>query len=131
MTDRVRIATADDLQPGACEFVRIDGRKVGVTNRRGDCYAVQDQCPHQHGSVCSGLTRGQLVADWGGVGGRVTETIDEERPAISCPKHGWEYDPRTGQHLGDPSISFDTYGVVVADEVVYVSIAPAGSSRSE
>lgn len=130
MSERVRVGRADDLGPGACEFVTIDGQTVGVINYRDDYYAIQDRCPHQFGSVCSGLTRGQLVADWDGVGERVTETIDEDRPSISCPKHGWEYDLESGQHLGDPSISLDTYDVVVEGGVVYVSTAETDSATS-
>lgn len=120
MSDRIRVAETSDLDHGDRAFVEIDGHEVGVVNYQGNYYAFRNRCPHQYGPVCEGLVRGQLVADWGDVGERTTETIDENQGSVSCPKHGWEFDIESGHHVGDPSIQLDTYETTVEDSVVYV-----------
>ena len=121
MTRDVRVADADELRPGEQKIAVIDGISVGIFNVDGEYYAIENRCAHQHGPVCEGEIRRKLV-------GRATDPgeFDEvgfsETPTIACPWHGWEYDVRTGGHLGDDVASVRTFETTVEDGTVYVEL---------
>jgi len=119
MTGRVPVGPVDEFPPGERTLVTVEGREVGVFNVDGELYAIANRCAHEGGPVCDGQPRGALVGEYVGPGERVRESFSTA-PAIACPWHGWEYDLRTGRHLGDPSIAIPTYDVVVVDGVVHV-----------
>lgn len=119
MTQRVRVAPASAFDDGDREFVTVDGVEVGVVRYGGEFYAIANRCCHQAGPVAEGLVRERLVAEWPGPGERETERFGD-RPAVSCPMHGWEYDLETGEHLGDGDVAVETFDVTVEDGVVYV-----------
>ncbi|RQH02325.1 Rieske (2Fe-2S) protein [Natrarchaeobius oligotrophus] len=119
MSGRVRVGTVDELGPGERTIVEIDGEAVGVLNVEGDYYAIQNTCEHMGGPVCSGRVQGKLVAEFVEPGKRPEEDFSDDK-TIACPWHGWEYELETGEHIGDDSISLETYDVVVEDGVVYV-----------
>ena len=120
MSGRVHVGAVDEIGPGECAVVEIDGREIGVRNVDGELYAIDNHCPHRGGPVCSeGSVRGALEADWPGPGER-SEEYYADRPAIACPWHGWEFDLETGVHLGDSTVSVPTYAVTVEDGEVFV-----------
>lgn len=119
MTDRVRVGPVDAFDDGDREFVTLNGVEVGVVRYDGEFYAIENRCCHQDGPVAKGLVREALVAEWPGPGEPETERFGD-KPAISCPMHGWEYDLESGTHLGDADVAVDAYDVAVEDGVVYV-----------
>jgi len=120
VSDRIRVADAADLGPDDRALVTVDGAPVAVVNYDGEYYAIENTCLHQCGPLAKGRVKGALTGEWDAPGERVDEFFDEERPAIACPLHGWEYDLETGDHLGADDLSLSTYPVVVEDGVVYV-----------
>ena len=56
---------------------------VGVYNCGGELYAIEDRCSHDDGPVCLG--------DW-----------DEEDCTVICPRHGAQFDLKTGKALACP-----------------------------
>lgn len=120
MSEQVRVCPESELGPGDRKFVTVDGTTVGVLNVGGELYALENECPHQHGPVCSGKVGPALEGEFVAVGERVVERLDQERMAVSCPYHGWEFDLETGEHLGDDEYSVQTYAVVVEDETVFI-----------
>jgi nitrite reductase (NADH) small subunit len=90
----VDVGAADDLVEGAFTLVTVAGRKFGILRWRGEVYALRNSCPHQLGPLCEGRVRPLLDAD---EPGRVT--LNSDTPVVSCPWHGWEFDPRTGESV--------------------------------
>ena len=119
----LRVSAVDDLPPGERTIVeREDGPAIGVFNIDGEYYALENRCAHQGGPVCDGLQQGAVVGEFVEPGKRVKESFSDDVPAIACPWHGWEYDVRTGEHLGDPEYGIEAYDVVVDDGTIYVEL---------
>lgn len=124
MSDRERLRVAEEasFEPGERHIIETDGGSIGVFNVDGEYYAVANRCAHQGGPVCTGKQQGALEAEFTGPGERVREAFSDDVPAIACPWHGWEYDLRTGAHIGDDDYAIPTFGTVVEDGVVFVEI---------
>lgn len=119
MREQVPVADVEDFQPGSREIVEHDGVSVGVFNIEGEYYALLNRCIHDGGPVCRGRLKNKLVGSYEEPGKRVTEQF-EGPPAVTCPWHGWEYEVKTGDHVGDADLSLPTYEVTVEDGTVYV-----------
>ena len=124
MSERIHVTAADELAPGDREIVATKHGSIGVFNIDGEYYALENTCQHQGGPVCTGKQQGAVEAEFVAPGERVEESFSEEVPAIACPWHGWEYDVRTGHHLGDPDPAYklDTFDVVEDDGDLYVEL---------
>jgi 3-phenylpropionate/trans-cinnamate dioxygenase ferredoxin subunit len=79
----VKVARADEIQPGQKQIVEVDGVLVVLVNLDGRYFALEDVCTHDGGPVGDGeLSEGQLI----------------------CPRHGAHFDVRTGAALSLPAI---------------------------
>jgi 3-phenylpropionate/trans-cinnamate dioxygenase ferredoxin subunit len=79
----VAIARVDDVPPGEVRTFDIpDGGSVAVCNADGKLYAVEDVCTHDGGPLGEGILEGC---------------------AIECPRHGAQFDIRTGEVLRAPA----------------------------
>jgi 3-phenylpropionate/trans-cinnamate dioxygenase ferredoxin subunit len=107
------VARAGDILVGDRLIVDVAGRSIGVFNIDGTLYAIRNRCPHQGAELCRGAVLGTVAAPQPG-----DFRIDHEKPLLSCPWHGWEFDLRTGQSWWDPKKTrVRDYPVdVVADE---------------
>ena len=120
---RLAVGPADELAPGERTIVEADdGRSVGVFNLDGTYHAMENRCAHQGGPVCTGTLQGAIEGEYDGPGRRVRDVVNDEVPAIACPWHGWEYDLRTGEHLGDPEYTLRTFDVVEDCGTLYVEL---------
>jgi len=120
VTDRIRVGDVASIGPDDPELVTVDGTRVAVVSYDDEYYAIENTCLHQCGPVSQGRIKGALSGEWSDPGDRVEESFDESHPAIACPLHGWEYDLRTGEHLGDDDLALATYPVVIEDGVAYL-----------
>ncbi len=75
----------------------LSGRPVVVFNIAGEFFALLDKCPHQGARLCHGVLTGFVTAD--GVG---KSKVTRAGEILMCPRHGWEFDVRTGQSYFDP-----------------------------
>jgi len=73
----VAVAKRSQLREGRALRVRLDDDDIAVWLVRGEVYAVDNVCSHQHLPV---IFRGTL-ADC----------------TVTCPMHGWTYSLQTGQ----------------------------------
>ena len=78
------VAPIDELPPGEMKLVEAGTFGVGVYNCGGELYAIEDRCSHDDGPVCLG--------DW-----------DEEACTVICPRHGAQFDLKTGKALSLPA----------------------------
>lgn len=118
----VFVAEEAEIAEGSRKVVDADGVEIGVFHSNGAYYAWRNECPHQGGPVCQGI-----------MSRKVEERLDGERksfgihyaagndnPNIVCPWHGYEFDMRTGSHVGFAAMRLRGYPVKVRDGAVYV-----------
>lgn len=100
--DYVEIAPASELPNGERLFVEIEGRPIVIFNIAGQLFAIGDVCTHDDGPLGDG---------------------DLEGYNIVCPRHGAEFDVRTGQVMQMPAVvDIPAYPVKVVDGMIQVGI---------
>ena len=98
------ICPVDELPPGAKRVVEWEDLEIGIVNCNGDILAVEDRCSHDDGDLMEG-------------------DVDEENCTVECPRHGSEFDLRTGKPLNLPAyVPIETYSVLVEDGVIKVEV---------
>lgn len=101
---RLTVGPLAELPPGSVKIVTEGWTSVGVYNCDGQLYALEDRCSHDDGPLCEG--------DW-----------DADTCRVICPRHGANFDLRTGRALTLPAYEpVATYPVTVEDGVVYVEV---------
>lgn len=99
MPDAVRVAKASEIPVGGAKVVVVLGHPVAVFHLEDGFYAASNVCLHRGGPIGEGTLDG---------------------PVVTCPMHGWEYDVRTGQNVGNPMARLRTYVVRVEGDNVLV-----------
>ena len=98
------VCPLDELPPGRTKIVHAGLVSVCVYNLGGELYALEDRCSHDDGPLCEGI--------W-----------DEERCVVVCPRHGSEFDLRSGRPLSLPAyLPVSTYPVRIVDGSVVVEV---------
>ena len=78
--------------------------EIGVYNCGGQLLALEDRCSHDDGPLCEG-------------------TWAQERCVVVCPRHGAEFDLRTGVPLTLPAyLPVQTFPVRVEDGIVMLEV---------
>jgi len=90
----VAVAAATDLAPGAAVCATTGAGEVAVFNVDGELLAVEARCLHRGGALADGLVSDGIV---------------------TCPRHWWRYDLRTGERLGAPDLRLSCYPVRQTD----------------
>jgi len=98
----MEIAPASELPNGERLFVDIGDRPIVIFNIAGQLYAIGDICSHDDGPLGDG---------------------DVEDHNIVCPRHGAEFDIRTGKVESMPAVvDIPAYPVQVRDGTIYLGI---------
>ncbi|MGD0580899.1 MAG: Rieske (2Fe-2S) protein [Bryobacteraceae bacterium] len=97
----IRIASLDELAPGALLERQAAGRTFALCNHAGSLHAFHGLCPHHGGP----LGQGNLVD------GRIV-----------CPWHAWEFSVEDGALDYNPEIHLRRYRVQVEGDDVLVEI---------
>ena len=98
----VEIAPASELPNGERLFVEIADRSIVVLNIAGQLFAIGDVCTHDDGPVGD---------------------VDLDGYNIICPRHGAEFDVRTGKVMKMPAVvDIPAYPVQVRDGNIYLGI---------
>jgi 3-phenylpropionate/trans-cinnamate dioxygenase ferredoxin subunit len=86
------------------KLVAGEGVSVGVYNLGGELYAIEDRCSHDDGPLCEG--------DW-----------DPDDGVVICPRHGANFDVRTGAALTLPAFEpVSTFPVRVSGDTIEVDL---------
>src|SRR5207237_9687095 len=94
-----------ELPPGSMMTAAAGSLDSGVYNCGGELYALEDRCSHDDGPLCEGL--------W-----------DEEDCLVVCPRHGSEFDLRTGRPRSLPAyLPVKTFPVRVDEGIVKVTVS--------
>ena len=102
MAEFVKVANLSDLGPGSSITVEANGKAVALFNVDGAVYALDNTCLHRGGPLGEGFLEGDVV---------------------TCPWHMWEYNVRTGEKVGDPSLKVASYPVEVEGNDITVQVA--------
>jgi NAD(P)H-dependent nitrite reductase small subunit len=100
MSEYVTVAKLEDLGPGQCRVVEVNGNEVAVFNLNGTFYAIDNMCAHQGGPLGEGLLEGETVI---------------------CPWHSWKYNVTTGICSTNPSRKVKTYSVKIENGQIQVA----------
>ncbi len=78
-----RVADKADLKPGTMMRAEAGGKELVIANVEGQFYAMDGRCSHMQGELWKGRLTGFVVR---------------------CPRHGTEYDIRTGAVISNVKI---------------------------
>ena len=99
--DYVTVAQIDQIPPGTCRTVEVEGILLALCNVNGTFLAVDNTCPHAGGPLGEG-------------------SMDED--VLECPWHGWRFNVRTGQRPENSEIRVACVEVRVQGASVQVKI---------
>lgn len=98
----LEIAPASELPNGERLFIEVEGKSIVIFNIAGQFFAIADICTHDDGPLGDG---------------------DLEGYTIVCPRHGGEFDVRTGKAVQLPVVvDVPAYPVRVVDGMIQVGI---------
>lgn len=96
------IAPSSELPNGERLFLEVEGRAIVIFNIAGQLFAIGDICTHDDGPLGDG---------------------DLEGYNIVCPRHGGEFDVRTGKVMQMPAVvDIPAYPVKVVDGMIQVGV---------
>lgn len=81
----IKVADKTELPANKMVLGVLDGKEVLLANVDGSYYAIANKCTHLGGSLVKGSLNGSIV---------------------TCPRHGAQFDVKTGQAVGDAKIGF-------------------------
>ena len=100
--DFLEIAPAAELPNGERLFIEAEGKSIVIFNIAGQFFAIADICTHDDGPLGDG---------------------DLEGYNIVCPRHGGEFDVRTGMAVQLPVVvDVPAYPVKVVDGMIQIGI---------
>jgi 3-phenylpropionate/trans-cinnamate dioxygenase ferredoxin component len=98
------VCPVDELAPGEMKIVTSGLLSIGVYNLDGQFYAIEDRCSHDDGPLCEG-------------------EFDPETGVVICPRHGANFDIRSGDALTLPAYEpVAVYAVRVVDGFIRVEL---------
>ena len=98
----LEIAPESELPNGERLYVEIEGLPIVIFNIAGQLFAIGDVCSHDNGPLGDGLLDGNLIV---------------------CPRHGAEFDIRTGKAVTLPAVvDIPAYPVRVVDGKIEIGI---------
>ena len=93
-----------ELPPGTMKLVEWEDLEIGIFNCNGEIYAIEDRCSHDNGPLVEG-------------------TLDQENCTVECPRHGSEFDLRTGKPITLPAYQpVETFPVHVEGDQIKVEV---------
>jgi 3-phenylpropionate/trans-cinnamate dioxygenase ferredoxin component len=101
MADFVKVSSSSELPEGQGKVVQAGGKAIAIFNVGGTIYALDNTCLHRGGPLGEGMLEGGVV---------------------TCPWHMWEYDVRTGEKVGAPTVKVATYPVQVEGNDIKVAV---------
>jgi 3-phenylpropionate/trans-cinnamate dioxygenase ferredoxin subunit len=98
----VEIGPVSELPNGERLFVDLGDRPIVIFNIAGQLFAIGDVCTHDDGPLGDGMIEGHNIV---------------------CPRHGGEFDVRTGQAVQMPAvIDIPAYPVQIQDGSIFIGI---------
>jgi nitrite reductase/ring-hydroxylating ferredoxin subunit len=118
----IDLGPASAFEDPGRRLVDVDGTEFAVFHLRGEFSAFENVCTHMGGPACQGKILPRVeepIAPDGTSGGM---QFSKDNYNVACPWHGFEYDIRTGVHVGYPRFRLRSTPVRVLDGNVLVTI---------
>jgi nitrite reductase/ring-hydroxylating ferredoxin subunit len=97
-----KAARAAALTEGKGIAVEVEGEEIALYKVAGEVFAVSNICSHAYAQLSEGTIEGYV---------------------ITCPRHGGQFDVRTGKAVRVPAVSpIATYPVRLEGDDVYVAV---------
>ena len=113
------VAKASELADGDRRIVTAGRHEIGVFRTGGAYYAYSNTCLHSGGPACEGLLINGVVDVIAADRTYQGQTFSDDLHFV-CPWHGYEYDMKTGECVGDRKLKLRKYDVVQRGEDIYV-----------
>jgi nitrite reductase/ring-hydroxylating ferredoxin subunit len=98
----IEIAPASELPNGERLFVEFGDKPIVIFNIAGQFFAIGDVCTHDDGPLGDGVIEGNNIV---------------------CPRHGAEFDVRTGKAMAMPAaVDIPAYPVQIREGAIFVGI---------
>jgi nitrite reductase (NADH) small subunit len=102
MAGFVRLASESELPPeGEVKEFPCGDKMICVANVNGTISAMDNVCLHRGGPLGQGMIEGDKLV---------------------CPWHGWQWDPKTGQAVGNPGTKVAVYPIQIENGEVMVEM---------
>ena len=95
-------AKVADIPNWGKKQVTVNGQEILLVNIKGAIYAMEPECPHQGAPLAGALLK------------------DGEH--ITCQRHGYRFDLKTGACKDSPQYTLKLYPVSIADDNVLVEL---------
>ncbi len=99
-----RVCDLDRLREGQGRPVYVGTLKVAVFKIEDEIYAIKNACPHAGASLSMGQMSGVVV---------------------TCPRHDWRFNVKTGACLNKKMFAATTFPVQVYEGGVWVAVPPS------
>lgn len=114
------VGRLSEFDNGTRQIVKVGNTEVGVFRHEGEFFAYSNYCLHQGGPACEGL----MIA-------KVEEHLREDKTSIGlffsekdlnfvCPWHGYEFELKTGECVGDRRLRLKKFDVVRRGDDIFV-----------
>ena len=113
------VAKAADLKDGDRRIVVAGQQEIGVFYKGGAYYAYSNYCAHSGGPACEGLMINKVI-DVIGPDRTYQGQVFGDEVHFVCPWHGYEYELKTGECVGDRRLRLKKYDVVERGGDIYV-----------
>ena len=98
----LEIAPASELPDGERLFVEIGGKPIVIFKIASQYFSIADVCSHDDGPVGEGKLEGYT---------------------ITCPRHGAQFDVRSGKVIQMPAVvDIPAYPVRVIEGMIYIGL---------
>jgi nitrite reductase/ring-hydroxylating ferredoxin subunit len=91
-----------ELPPWSKKLVTIEGREVLLVNTKGEVFACEPECPHQGAPLSGALLK--------------------EADHITCARHGWHFNLKSGVCREFPDYLLRVYPVQIAGDDILVDV---------
>ena len=116
----ILVGQASSLANGDRRIVFHGDVEIGVFKWDGKYYAYENLCLHQGGPACEGVIMHQVRDVLAEDRTFIRQTFSEDDVHFVCPWHGYEYDIKTGECIGDRRLKLRKYPVVERDGEIFV-----------
>jgi nitrite reductase (NADH) small subunit len=118
----IDLGPAADFESPGRRLIDVDGTEFAVFHLRGEFSAFENVCTHMGGPACQGKILPRVEEAIAADGTSRGMEFSKESYNVVCPWHGFEYDIRTGIHVGYPRFKLRSTPVRVVDGNVLVTI---------
>jgi nitrite reductase/ring-hydroxylating ferredoxin subunit len=94
-------AKISDVPNFGKKVVSANGQDILLINIKGEIFACENECPHQGSPLHSGIVK---------------------EGYLSCPRHGYRFDLKSGNCLDNPEYILKIYPVQIQGEEIHVGL---------